>query len=103
MAEDLSMVGINHAKSVLHLGRGLDAPGPMVRTTDGVRSVSRGVRQRRATAHRASQAREATRRRCAYPCVFCLAPLPQPGPRQGSCSAPDVARWAVWCAAWDAP
>ena len=77
IAQDFSIVDLDRAKSVLYLGRGLDDPGPMVCTPDGVRSVSRGVRQRRATAHRAGQARKATRRRCAYPCVFCLAPLPQ--------------------------
>jgi len=60
LARDCSMVGLDRAKSVLYFGRGLD-----------------GVRQRRATAHRAGQARKAPRCHCAYPCVLCLAPLPR--------------------------
>ena len=40
MAQDCSMVGLDRAKSVLHLGRGLDDPGPMVRTPDGCPCLS---------------------------------------------------------------
>ena len=101
MAQNLSMVGIDRAKSALYLGRGLDDPARWcARRTACVPclGVSGSVEPPHTALARLERPPDVAAR------ILCLLSCtPPPGPRQGRCRAPDVARWAVGCAAWDVP
>src|SRR5438445_674341 len=77
MAQDLSMVGIDRAKSVLYLGRGLDDPAQWcARRTACVPclGVSGSVEPQHTALARLERPPDVAAR---IPYVLCLAPLPQ--------------------------